>query len=90
MAAFQNVAKSVFFCERVGRDTNHAERQQVALTNPSANKRMKQATLRPMVFRQLATDARALVTIYINFILIGVYIMYTSVTSNIAGLMQCV
>ena len=33
-----------------------------ALENPSANKRAKQATIWPMVFRQLATDARALGT----------------------------
>ena len=31
--------------------------QQVALVNPSSNKHVKQATLRPMVFRPLATDA---------------------------------
>ena len=37
-------------------------RQRVALANPSANKRVKQSRLRPMVFRQLATDARAPVT----------------------------
>ena len=32
------------------------------LSNSSANKRVKQATLQPMVFRQPATDARAPVT----------------------------
>ena len=37
-------------------------RQRVALANPPANKRVKQAKLRAMVFRQLATDARAPVT----------------------------
>ena len=36
--------------------------QRAALANPSANKRMKPATLRPMVFRQLATDALVPVT----------------------------
>ena len=36
--------------------------QRAALANPSANKRMKQATLRPMLFGQLATNARAPVT----------------------------
>ena len=37
-------------------------RKRVALANSSANKHMKQATLQPMVFRQLATDARVPVT----------------------------
>ena len=36
--------------------------QRAALANPSANKCVKPATLRPMVFRQLATDAHAPVT----------------------------
>ena len=34
-------------------------RQRMALSNSSAHKRVKQATLRPIVFKQLATDARA-------------------------------